>query len=398
MLEFKPASREQVLLRMALIGPAGSGKTLGALRIASALGGTVAVIDTEKERAKLYADRFDFLHAKLVDHSPEAYRDAVRQAAELADVVVVDSFSHEWLEILTQADKFGDWKTLTPRHREFVEAMTDVPAHLIVTMRAKMKYGVEEVEVPGRDKPRQIITRLGVGPVQREGVEYEFDVIGYLDTEHVAAFTNRCDPLVGTHREIDDETCGIIVKWLAEGDPPPPPPPFDPAKDLLPGATQFKGRTAMRQIAEALNASAPHVDWGSTLNALVGRVYGVDEIKRIPRGDEYVAFTFRLANAVAKMDEFSPAGSMPPVTDEQIVEAFAFAFDGDVLEVVLVQEPEPPTDVDGPGPDEGDAAQAEAAAGASDAEASEMAEAQADMDAQLEAAAEAAFSGGEDAP
>lgn len=221
------ARREQILLRAALVGANGSGKSLGALKIAAYFAGAegkIAVVDTEKRRAKLYAHMFRFAHLPIEaeDATPELMLAAARDAAErvgVNGVVVIDTISHEWLEVLDEVDKFGDWKDVSPRHRAFVEGITSIPAHLVVTMRAKVKYEVTEVDVPGRSKPRQVINRLGVGPVQREGVEYEFDILAYLDSDHLAHFANRCEKLVGTVREIDDESIAIMKEWVETGDP-----------------------------------------------------------------------------------------------------------------------------------------------------------------------------------
>lgn len=228
-ITFSPAKREQVKLRAALIGPPGSGKTKGALWIARALGGRWFGIDTEHDRMKLYADEFVFEHGNLPPtmQSPEGYVEAVRTAvAAGADGIIIDSLSHEWLSILEEADRFSNWKDLTPRHKGFIEAIVNAPAHVIVTMRAKVKYDVSEVEVGGRKK--QKIERIGVGPVQREGVEYEFDIVGYLDETHRATFLNRCDALVGQTLPIladppgsEPEAVPIILKWLEEGEPDP---------------------------------------------------------------------------------------------------------------------------------------------------------------------------------
>lgn len=333
---FTDAVREQIPLRMALIGANGSGKSIAALRVATAVSpGAVAVCDTERGRAKLYADRFQFKHANATDHSPEGIRDIVRQAAALVGpggCVVLDSFSHQWLAVLTEADRFGDWKTLTPRYRECLEAMLSIDAHLIVTMRAKVKYDVSEVEEAGRSKPRQVITRLGLGPVQREGVEYEFDILAFLDTDHVATFVNRCDPLVGKSLEINDETIAIISKWLAEGDPPPPPPPFDPETGLLPQA--IRGEHAARDILASLTADAPQVDWPRTLFAWATQL-GLGDPKNL-KGSGRVDWLRRLANAAATLHDYTP-GDLPIATDEEIVSSFAFAFSG---QTIVLLEPE----------------------------------------------------------
>ena len=53
---FRKAERRKAKLRLAITGPAGSGKTYGALQIAQGLGGKIAMIDTENVSGDLYAD------------------------------------------------------------------------------------------------------------------------------------------------------------------------------------------------------------------------------------------------------------------------------------------------------------------------------------------------------
>ncbi len=57
-MAFKKAERKTLKIRMALAGPAGSGKTISALRlakgIASKTGLRIGLIDTEKESSVLY--------------------------------------------------------------------------------------------------------------------------------------------------------------------------------------------------------------------------------------------------------------------------------------------------------------------------------------------------------
>ena len=62
-MAFKRATKRQARLRMAVTGPAGSGKTLTALLVARALvgkQGKIAVLDTEHGSASKYADVVDF--------------------------------------------------------------------------------------------------------------------------------------------------------------------------------------------------------------------------------------------------------------------------------------------------------------------------------------------------
>lgn len=200
---FKKATRKQSKLRLALIGPSGSGKTMSALLIASALGKRVAVIDSERGSASLYAGEageFDVL--ELEDFSPQRYVDAIKAAErEGYDVIVVDSLSHAWmgkggaLEMVDQAAKrstsknsFDAWRSVTPAHNALVDAMVQSKAHIIATVRSKTEYVLEENE-RGKKVPRKV----GMAPIQRDGLEYEFTLVGEMDQEHnLVVSKTRC--------------------------------------------------------------------------------------------------------------------------------------------------------------------------------------------------------------
>src|SRR5262245_35776343 len=110
-MEFKPATRRQLKVKIGLMGTAGTGKTWNALAIAEALApnGAVAVIDSERGRAEAYAGDFVFDHLRLPGYSPETYIEALSLANDGGyDVIVVDSISHEWMGkdgILSSVDR-----------------------------------------------------------------------------------------------------------------------------------------------------------------------------------------------------------------------------------------------------------------------------------------------------
>lgn len=191
--EFKKATKKAAKGRLALIGPSGSGKTFWALGIASRLGKRVGVIDSEHGSASKYADVFDFETLELDTFSPETYVQAI-EAAENAgfDAIVIDSLSHAWMGkdgALEQVDKAAErsssgnsyvaWRKVTPMHNNLVEAMVGCRAHLIATMRTKTEYVLQENE-KGKKEPKKI----GLQPVQRDGLEYEFDATCDLELEH----------------------------------------------------------------------------------------------------------------------------------------------------------------------------------------------------------------------
>lgn len=198
-------------LRMGMIGPSGSGKTYTALAVATALGfERIGVIDTENRSARRYAKSFDrgFLSLELDRFSPKDYIEAIRVAeAAGIEVLIIDSLSHAWmgkggvLEMVDQSAKrqsrgqgsgssFNGWREVTPEHNKLVDALIHAKLHLIVTMRVKTEYVVEQVG--GKSVPRKV----GLAPVQRDGLEYEFDIIGDVSPEHDLAITkSRCPAL-----------------------------------------------------------------------------------------------------------------------------------------------------------------------------------------------------------
>ncbi len=222
---FKRATKAQARARIALCGPAGSGKTFSALALACSLGQRVAVIDTERGSASKYAGRFAFDVLELQSFETHRYVEAIADAErEGYDVIVVDSLSHAWSGkggALEQVDRkrggagssFDAWRTVTPQHNALVDAMLRSRAHVVATMRTKTEYVVEQVN--GRAVPRKI----GLAPVQRDGVEYEFDVVGDLDVDHRLTITkSRCEALAD--QVIDRpgrQLATVLREWLDDG-------------------------------------------------------------------------------------------------------------------------------------------------------------------------------------
>lgn len=232
--EFKKASKKSAWLRAALIGPAGSGKTYSALAVATGLGARVAVIDTEHGSASKYADAFAFDVLELDSFAPRTYVEALQAATAAGyDVVVVDSLSHAWmgkdgaLEMVDRAAKtsrsgnsFDAWRSVTPEHNKLVEAMLACRAHLIVTLRAKTEYVLEE-DARGKKVPRKV----GMAPVQRDGLEYEFDVCGELSMDNELVVTKtRCSALAGqVIARPGRDLAATLRTWLTDGSEPPAP-------------------------------------------------------------------------------------------------------------------------------------------------------------------------------
>lgn len=215
--------------RVFLSGVSGSGKTYTALTWARVLGQRVVVIDTENDSALDYADLFDFDHLPLrAPYTVERYTGAMDAAVEHgADVVVIDSLSHGWagkgglLELVdtlgaqNRGDKFGaGWRVATPKHLDLIDRMTSLPAHVIATARSKQEYAIE-VNDRGKNTP----VKLGLAPVQRDGLEYEFAVTADITRQHVLTVTkSRCRDLDEyTETKPGPELAERLLKWLTEG-------------------------------------------------------------------------------------------------------------------------------------------------------------------------------------
>lgn len=222
----RPAVRRPVKARLALSGPAGAGKTWTALSIATALapGGTVLLIDTEANEpegtaAELYADVYDFTVLPWAPpYDPRDLAVTVTDAGRNYDVVIVDSGSHFWrgeggtLDI--SDGKFGGWKVATPAQNDLVEAVQRCEAHVVMCMRAKEQYLVTEVN------GRQDVKKMGLGAIQRDDLEYEFQVVCMLDMEHrLDVGKTRCAALAGRSYQPNHEHdfAGVFAGWLASG-------------------------------------------------------------------------------------------------------------------------------------------------------------------------------------
>lgn len=226
---FTPATREGSFARIALAGPSGSGKTWTALTTARELSDRVAVIDTERGSAKKYAgdDGFTFDVLELTHFDP---RDLVKALAVAGAAgygcVVVDSLSHFWMGsggMLEQVDNaakrsyggnsFGGWKEARPLERQMIEALLAYPGHVLVTMRTKTEW-VLETNARGRQEPK----RIGTKPEQREGIEYEFDLVADMDLEHnLVVSKSRIQPLADAVVKRPDGDFGQqVLKWLGD--------------------------------------------------------------------------------------------------------------------------------------------------------------------------------------
>jgi hypothetical protein len=227
MSSFAPATRTATKARIALCGPSGSGKTYTGLAIGTALGGKLAVIDSERGSASKYVgvNGWAFDTNAPSSFSPDALTALLAEAGQAGyGVVLVDSLSHYWMGIdgmLEQVDRrshgsntFSGWKDARPLERRMVDALIAYPGHVIVTMRTKTEYVIEE-DSRGKKIPRKV----GLKPEQREGIEYEFDLVGDLDQQNVLTVSKSRLPDLsgGVFPQPGVDLAKRILSWLEEG-------------------------------------------------------------------------------------------------------------------------------------------------------------------------------------
>lgn len=315
-IEIRKAQRFQAKLRLALAGPSGAGKTMSGLKLAHGLGGRVCMIDTERGSGDLYANLFDYDIITLTPpFKPERYVEAIHAAEKAGyDTIFIDSLSHAWSDeggLLDQADRmqaagknrFTMWAELTPQHRQMVNAMLNSPCHIVVTVRSKQGYAMETDEKTGRTNVRKV----GLEPVQRDGLEYEFTVFMDIDQNHQAhASKDRTNLFKNEIFEIDEKMGGRLLAWLNEGE----------------DRNTVEGKKKIVQRLKYLNVSLDQATvWVQEICKLPLEPKHYDEI--ISRLDVIVQETREAAAKPATPQEAvnAPVAPVTPSVDERAVKA-----------------------------------------------------------------------------
>jgi len=219
---FKQAKRKGSYLKLAIAGPSGAGKTYSALRLARGISksGRIALIDTENESASLYANDFQFdVSSVEPPYTIDKLTNPVKFVLENNyDVLVIDSCSHFWngvLEYKSQLDKRGgnsytNWNEANKKYDLLIRAILFSKIHVIACMRSKMEYILEENE-----RGKQVPKKVGMAPIMRDGIEYEFTTVFDIDIAHQAQASKDRTKLFGDKIfQITEETGELLVSWL----------------------------------------------------------------------------------------------------------------------------------------------------------------------------------------
>ncbi len=194
--QLREAEKKKVKLRILLDGVTKGGKTLTSLMFArAAVGpeGKFGVVDTEN-KSEWYQGANgvgSFTVAVLEDDcGPAVYAEAMKALlAAGCQAIVLDSLSAAWsgrggvLDIVDAATNeshskntfTAGWAKGTPEHNKLIWAILHCPVHLFATVRVKSDYVIEPGK-NGKTNPRKV----GLAQVQRDGLEYEFDITGRM--------------------------------------------------------------------------------------------------------------------------------------------------------------------------------------------------------------------------
>ncbi|TDX84608.1 AAA family ATPase [Epilithonimonas xixisoli] len=223
-MQLRQSERKQAKIKIGLQGCSGSGKTYSSLLLAKGLTNgdftKVAIIDTENGSADLYAHLGEYNVLSLAPpFTPENYIKAIDICANAGmEVIILDSISHCWDELLDFHSKlagnsFTNWAKVTPRQKAFVDKILQANAHIIVTMRTKQDYVLNQKD--GKFIPEKV----GLKSVQRDGLDYEFTLVFDVDIKHFTVSSKDRTGLFMGKPEfiISDKTGKEILDWCNTG-------------------------------------------------------------------------------------------------------------------------------------------------------------------------------------
>ena len=264
------AERKNSFLRLALEGLSGTGKTYSALLMMAELGcKKIGLLDSEFRSALKHAGAKGiprFLHDSMEDHTVQAYLQKMASAAaDNVDGFIIDSWSHSWTAALATVDQMGGnkftngWKVVSPLVKQLTDSMLRYPGHVIATLRLEDEYVPEKDDKTGKVIPRKI----GLKPVARKGLDYEFDFVLDLGGDgNVTVSKTRWGERLPLGSVFPRAELGKVARdlraWLSEGAPQSS---FDSLSDRLRFAIN---EAALAQVAADV---APLVKDGSLTTA-----------------------------------------------------------------------------------------------------------------------------------
>lgn len=305
---FRKAERRKVALKLALTGPAGSGKTYSSLLLAKGISDKIAMLDTENGSGEIYSHLcvYDVCPIKP-PFEPQKFINAIHEAENLGyEVLIIDSLSQEWsgqggilemVDRLAAASKtknsFTAWKDATPEHQKLIDTILQSKMHIIACMRSKTAYALQQNEY-GKQTP----IKLGLAPIQRDNIDYEFSVVFDLSCDQNIATVSkdRTGMFEGFCQKITPEV-GMRIKEWSESGAEMPPEPIGNSYVLIIGEkcwlnTRTTGKTDIKEMSTenlqvALTVDKYEMAWPHIQKELDERQQSV-ECKAVPEVNDEV--------------------------------------------------------------------------------------------------------------
>jgi hypothetical protein len=259
----RKAVKSRPNLRVLWSGPSKSGKTGAMLSVMTGhnpwtddkdgpplVEGRIGVIDAEDNgdgagTTELYADLFDFDIIVLKRTHADYYTEAIQEFAKAGcKGLIIDGISPEWADptygCLTvvkniaktkyNGDTHRAWQDVNVFHNRLIRGdagatltnnkkfgIKNYPGHVFVSVQAKTKYE----RITNEDKTgykKTVIEKLGMGPIQRAEIDYEFDTCFNLDHAKIIVHGDtRVHTLQGkTFENPGPELTKFFLEWLGD--------------------------------------------------------------------------------------------------------------------------------------------------------------------------------------
>lgn len=247
-IQLRKAKRSSAKIKIGMIGASGSGKTLSSLMLAYGflkaeypglsdgdIWEKICIIDTENGSGSLYVGNNsgdvrvgEYLTIPLSPpYSPQRYEEAIDCAESGGiEVLIIDSLSHAWagegglLDIhgtvsAKTLNSYTAWRNVTPQHNRLVDKILQCKMHVIATLRTKTDYVIEEDE-----KGKKVPKKIGLAPIFRDGLEYEFTTVFEIDQNHNAVVSkDRTGAFDSLHSVLTSAHGRRFWEWISEGAP-----------------------------------------------------------------------------------------------------------------------------------------------------------------------------------
>jgi len=143
--------------------------------------------------------------------------------SEGIEVLVIDSLTHVWAAeggLLQQKEaldsrggnSYTNLATITKLYEELKSKILHSPIDIICTLRSKQEYVLEE-----NQKGKQAPKKVGLAPIMRDGIEYEFTTVFDIGMDHQFMVSkDRTGLFDGVVATITENTGKEIRDWLTK--------------------------------------------------------------------------------------------------------------------------------------------------------------------------------------